>query len=684
MSTINDADFAPTKPTFKDVVYMSIRNLTNFPYIEKDFDAITDYELLCKVVEHLNNLISNNNTQNSTITGLYNAYVELQDYVNNYFDDLDVQDEINNKLESMAADGSLTALIKGYVDPIYEAFEEEINSDINTQNGKITQIENLVNSLASGSPKGVYATTSALISANPDTGVYIVTADGHIYSWSKDGDSPIDLGVYQSTGIDDNSIIISMLNSTINGNIYHYDGTGSYPALYFKFPNVETLTKIVFKGKIKLLDYFNSPTTAFRNRLYSGLNVISGSATGQNSSGNPTESINEIGDLVSSGREWVDFTFTYSSPQLTSNVNGFSFGLNTNKNDFTFEYLFKDIEIYVNNEKTNYEMIIGSNYNSQVTIETEDIDFLQTHSQNNSTINNLLEYYNGATKSNNRKIACWGDSLTEGTMPSGTPYPSIIQSLLGSDYTVYNLGVNGNASGAVAFREGGIPLQVASNFTIPASGSVEVSLKSTTDFKSFINTHTFNVTIEGIAGTLEITDTDSGLTGTGSFTRTSAGDATSVLANTYFISSQATHDDNTSIIWVGANDNLNYQYYTLFNIDSMIKILETSQDYPSYIVCSVCMPKTYDNASSGSGAWITRINKQLKRSYRSHYVDLNNYLVNQCIYDLGLTPSAGDLTRMSNGAIPEVLFSDNIHFTDACRQQIGRFLFDELAKRHYI
>ena len=35
--------------------------LQNFPFIEKDFDALTDYELLCKVVEYLNEVIKQTN-----------------------------------------------------------------------------------------------------------------------------------------------------------------------------------------------------------------------------------------------------------------------------------------------------------------------------------------------------------------------------------------------------------------------------------------------------------------------------------------------------------------------------------------------------------------------------------------------------------------------------------------------
>ena len=66
-------------------------------------------------------------------------------------------------------------------------------------------LQNQINSLASGSPKGVYATASALKNANPETGVYVVTADGHIYSWTKNGNNAIDLGIYR-TSVADKSI----------------------------------------------------------------------------------------------------------------------------------------------------------------------------------------------------------------------------------------------------------------------------------------------------------------------------------------------------------------------------------------------------------------------------------------------------------------------------------------------
>lgn len=99
--------------------YTKMNNLTpfklcvlqNFPFIEVDFDAVTNYQLLCKVVEYLNNVIDNNNKQNSNITQVEQNFINLYNYVKNYFDNLDVQNEINNKLDEMVTDGTLSKII---------------------------------------------------------------------------------------------------------------------------------------------------------------------------------------------------------------------------------------------------------------------------------------------------------------------------------------------------------------------------------------------------------------------------------------------------------------------------------------------------------------------------------------------------------------------------------------------
>ncbi len=93
--------------------------MQNFPFIEQDFDALTDYELLCKVVEYLNTVITSQNEVIDVAESLTAAFNELQSFVDNYFDNLDVQDEINNKLDEMAEDGTFQQIFReafgGYI-----------------------------------------------------------------------------------------------------------------------------------------------------------------------------------------------------------------------------------------------------------------------------------------------------------------------------------------------------------------------------------------------------------------------------------------------------------------------------------------------------------------------------------------------------------------------------------------
>ena len=87
----------------------------NFPFIEESIDGLTQYELLCKIVEKLNDVITQTNTQTENIEKLEEAFTTLKNYVDNYFNNLDVQTEINNKLDEMATSGELEAIIASYL-----------------------------------------------------------------------------------------------------------------------------------------------------------------------------------------------------------------------------------------------------------------------------------------------------------------------------------------------------------------------------------------------------------------------------------------------------------------------------------------------------------------------------------------------------------------------------------------
>lgn len=106
--------------------------------------------------------------------------------------------------------------VKDELDRLHATDDSLVNIQTN-QETKLVNLQNQINSLASGSPKGTYANAAAIKTANPETGVYVATENGHIYSWTKNstGD-PVDLGVYQATGISENDHIIKDLKDDID------------------------------------------------------------------------------------------------------------------------------------------------------------------------------------------------------------------------------------------------------------------------------------------------------------------------------------------------------------------------------------------------------------------------------------------------------------------------------------
>lgn len=106
LKTIETVDLSP----FKHMV-MTIGELPS-SFVE----SMTYYEALAWLDNYLENTIIktiNNNAEASI--ELQQRFIELRNYVNTYFDNLDVQDEINNKLDEMAEDGTLFNIISEYI-----------------------------------------------------------------------------------------------------------------------------------------------------------------------------------------------------------------------------------------------------------------------------------------------------------------------------------------------------------------------------------------------------------------------------------------------------------------------------------------------------------------------------------------------------------------------------------------
>ena len=119
--------------------------LQNFPFIEEDFDALTNYEMMCKIVAKLNEVIDITNEQTETFKYLEVEFKKLKDYVDQYLVDIDDIKEqisqINTTLDDIAI---ILNTHQGEITSLNNKIDSEINRVINIINTNYNQLKDYV------------------------------------------------------------------------------------------------------------------------------------------------------------------------------------------------------------------------------------------------------------------------------------------------------------------------------------------------------------------------------------------------------------------------------------------------------------------------------------------------------------------------------------------------------------
>lgn len=89
-------------------------------------DSLSYYELLCKVVAQLNQMAVNMNTHEDNFGKMQEIFLRLIDYVNDFTDSVEFDQKISDKLDEMAADGTLSALVSAAMQIEHNAIRRKI------------------------------------------------------------------------------------------------------------------------------------------------------------------------------------------------------------------------------------------------------------------------------------------------------------------------------------------------------------------------------------------------------------------------------------------------------------------------------------------------------------------------------------------------------------------------------
>lgn len=187
--------------------------LENFPFLEADFDTLTEWQLFCKLGKEINKIITNENTLGTQVENVTNAFIELENYINNYFNNLDVTEEINNKLNEMVQNGTFDNILMNYtnITRIYNTTVDLINDKENLVNNQKIKTLGYYNINDGGN--GYFIITNI-----KDNLKFQIDLENGLYAQLIPIDNEINANALgcDSTGLTDSSLILNNILSIIN------------------------------------------------------------------------------------------------------------------------------------------------------------------------------------------------------------------------------------------------------------------------------------------------------------------------------------------------------------------------------------------------------------------------------------------------------------------------------------
>lgn len=595
-----------------------------------------------KVYDHVDQL----QTGFDNLTETVNNFIA---FVNSYFDNLDVQEEVNKKLMQMANDGTLSILIQ----PLFDEYKADINLLVENQANAITEQGNQISllntrvdsiiALEDGSTTGDAELADIRIGANGITyatagdavrGQYEQLVDD-IDEWNGfRNDVNTELGAVYSKNICDMDAITDHKKLNNDGTIT--DDNGYCVSALMKVSQGDTIY------------YTKNNNGTFQNKnTVNFIKIVFYDIYGAVSSDGHQDFANSV---AVSGADTVAFRVSWTTTNIQNNA---------------------VLSITLNEYPTSLAEM--ENYHAPYYTLAQRVTALE-----NNADNIVLDL---------TTVDCWGDSMTE-RGSAGETYPNLLQAILPAGFTCNNYGIGSQTSGEIAFRYGSNEIYVKlENDEIPASGSVNVegiicSSGEKFGFKNFGNFSAnkgCHCVINGVPGLLDCV-----IGGSKTFTRDASGSAVATYGYTKAYNDENYTDEHINIIWSGKNDTTSAATYivkgTVDNVYKMTGILQ----HKMFIILPV-FKSTNNIRGTTTYNNITAINAELAKLYPENYLDIQAMLIDHGLDDAHIVPTPEDEQAILDDVIPPSLMAaDGFHPNETCRTVYVQYIKDFMINKGWI
>jgi len=289
------------------------------------------------------------------------------------------------------------------------------------------------------------------------------------------------------------------------------------------------------------------------------------------------------------------------------------------------------------------------------------------------------------------QVSFWGDSLFDGypVPPYNADQSNSVPGVFATLYpaaTVYNFGKQGQSADEIAIRQGGIvPMLTVAGGNIPASGSVTVTSPAVFAWRLDRSADSTTGTLAGVPGTLTFVRTASpDMT----FTRTTPGTAVPVAGAVPWESAGRAYAGGLQVIMAGRND---IGYNSPVGVPSVdrvvtatVAMVESLTPMNRRVLLLGATTSTAEITGSNGYNQVTAINAALKSLYPQFFWDYRAWLVKEAIYELGITPTADDLTAMAGDTLPPSIMTDPVHYSPATAAKAAARIKLELTNRGWI